>query len=217
MKLYLFPFEKIEDGDKVVIFGAGAIAKQYEEQFFAKGKQDSLLYFVANNYKDHGYNFKKEVVAPNTIMQDRHLVNYVVIASEFTYEDIKEQLLSMGFPENKILWAANDQLLIDDTRDWLSLKTLLAFFLMQVGKKAEDIYKVTLISSKDEVYGFECIGQDVVYKVIINSSEKPSYKGSEKVYGTSPHFLLTLLVFAKGELQDGWGLSEHFCWIPFIA
>lgn len=100
--LYLFPYELIERGSRVVIYGAGKVGQAYMRLL---NKAD---YVEVEAWVDRAYDkfseFEERVWTPAVL--SKMSFDYIVIAveNEETALGIKQDLKNIGVSENKIIW-----------------------------------------------------------------------------------------------------------------
>lgn len=97
---YIFPFDEVDKGSKIIIYGAGEVGKQFINQ------NKDLKYFECLFIVDKNYNKIKQlngisVCAPNQI--NASTFDKIVIASANKREEIYELLLKMGVDPVKIV------------------------------------------------------------------------------------------------------------------
>lgn len=97
-KQWIFPFEEVEKGSKIIIYGAGDVGTCFYSQIKATGYCD-LLAWVDSNYKDIN----------NSEVQDPKIVSamafdYVIVAilSRRAINQVVEYLKSLGIAQNRI-------------------------------------------------------------------------------------------------------------------
>ena len=101
---YVFPFQKVPFGSKVVLYAAGNVGREYHRQL-------SLLHYcdiVAWVDQSNRSLIDDISVQPPTILREKSLAyDYVVIAvdSERVSQEITHNLLNMGIPNEKIIWS----------------------------------------------------------------------------------------------------------------
>lgn len=99
---YLFPFELIEKGSRVIIYGAGKVGTSYRESLLKSGYA-KLQRWVDQNYEEldaKGYT----IDSPDVLCNEE--TDYVVIAMknrEVTAE-VKVFLEKLGIEESKVIW-----------------------------------------------------------------------------------------------------------------
>ena len=101
-RLYVFPFDKVEKGKKLLLHGAGEVGQNYYRQLLAIDYCKEIVWIDQNYKKYNGY----RVESPEQIV-DISYFDYIVIAilSENAAEDIKKSYVSKDFPEDKIIWC----------------------------------------------------------------------------------------------------------------
>lgn len=99
---YVFPFDKIEKNRRIVIHGAGEVGQIYWNQL-ATIEYCKEIVWVDQNYNKYE---SLGVQSPDCISYDKN-IDYIVIAilSENAAENVKNQYVSKGFPEEKIIWC----------------------------------------------------------------------------------------------------------------
>ena len=94
---WLFPYDRIPKGSRIVLYGAGKVGKQYFEQL---GKLDycSEILWVDKNFKELDEVSDPEKLQPNSY-------DYVLIAvkNPEAIEEIKQSLLEKGWKEESII------------------------------------------------------------------------------------------------------------------
>lgn len=95
----IFPFDKIRQGEKVIIYGGGPVGKLYIRQLSQLDYCDVVLW-VDQNYKA----LRNETQSPDLIAKTEfdHLV--IAVANMQTKKQIYEYLLGCGIPDHKIVW-----------------------------------------------------------------------------------------------------------------
>lgn len=106
--MHLFPFEAVEKGSRIVIYGAGGVGREYAEQLAMTGYCD-IICFLDKNYSE-----KKDLPAPvlpprkiREIEGYSHVV--IALASERHAEEAKTLLLGLGVATNRILFFADGE------------------------------------------------------------------------------------------------------------
>ncbi len=102
--IYLFPFELIEKGSCVVIYGAGKVGTSYCESLLKSGYA-RLQGWVDKNYET--LTTMKHIIEPPDILQNRE-TDYVVIAigNKGVASEVQEFLGMLGVEKNKIIWQS---------------------------------------------------------------------------------------------------------------
>jgi len=106
-KYALFPFGEIERNSKVVIYGAGLAGQNFYRQI-EKTKYCKLAFFVDKN---HNIQVEGAEVKNINSLRDSIGYDYIVISilDDIIKNNVKEQLLSMGIPENKIIASSGNE------------------------------------------------------------------------------------------------------------
>lgn len=106
---YLFPFQKVNKGSRVAIYGASIIGRFYFAQIQKTGHCKVIVWVdtlwetiqkVSISGKDYVIN------SPDEIVNNRNEIDAIIIAvkEENVYESIRNKLLSMGIEEQKMIW-----------------------------------------------------------------------------------------------------------------
>ncbi len=103
MNDFVFPFEMIDKGKRIILYGAGKVGKTYHKQVLKTGYCD-IVYWIDKAFMD-GIN---ESEISSVKYMDRNTVyDYVVvaIAQRRIYEEIKKDLISNGVEPELIIWG----------------------------------------------------------------------------------------------------------------
>jgi glycosyltransferase involved in cell wall biosynthesis len=106
--IYLFPFEVVERGSRVAIYGAGSVGISYSESLLKSGYAQ-LQRWIDKDYEN--LNSKKHLIeSPSTLKNED--IDYVVIAikNQRIALEVKEYLIISGIADSKIIWKAPVQL-----------------------------------------------------------------------------------------------------------
>jgi ADP-heptose:LPS heptosyltransferase len=100
--IHLFPFEKVEKGSKIVIYGAGNVGSEYAAQLLKTGYCE-IVCVLDKGYEKKDY-WKLKVHPPEKILEE-HDYDYVIIAmdSKRHARDVVKTLEDWGVPRNKII------------------------------------------------------------------------------------------------------------------
>lgn len=102
----IFPFSDINNGAKVIIYGAGSVGKAYikqnEQYHFC-----NIVLWADKNYCS--FDKKLEIVSPGEIIDTEF--DFIIIAVQVATvaKEIRGELLSYGIPNDKIIWKATKQ------------------------------------------------------------------------------------------------------------
>lgn len=108
--LPLFRFLHVSNirGKKIALYGAGMVGRDYYAQL-SKYEDIEIVVWADRYYKDYNYDYKK--VTGKDSLAD-YTFDFVVLAvlEKGMAESIKEELIEMGIPENKIIWEKPERL-----------------------------------------------------------------------------------------------------------
>ncbi|MDE6433451.1 MAG: 2-succinyl-5-enolpyruvyl-6-hydroxy-3-cyclohexene-1-carboxylate synthase [Lachnospiraceae bacterium] len=102
--MYLFPYKKIKEGSKIILYGAGNVGKHFYSQL-QYNKYADVLKWVDRDYKK----YQMEGLSVENIQQDYANIYYdaIVIAidtDENNFDIIKSELERYGAAVEKIVW-----------------------------------------------------------------------------------------------------------------
>ena len=102
---YLFPFEMIEKGSRIIIYGAGVVGQSYWQQVMLSNYCD-IVFFVDKNYLQFELNRPFEVRSVDELVN--YEFNYILIAvnAQAHINEIKTALDTKNIPEQKIVVPA---------------------------------------------------------------------------------------------------------------
>ncbi len=98
-KQYLFPFDKIKQGSKVIIYGAGQVGRSYYNEISSLDYAPEVYITDSNSGS-----LSDEVISPDEVFKRGYDVVLIAVENETTADKIRESLIKRGIPENKILW-----------------------------------------------------------------------------------------------------------------
>lgn len=101
---FLFPYEKVFQGAKIVLYGAGKVGRDFYNQLLLTNYCDDVLW-VDSNYEK--YQEKGEVYSCNEILKRQYDFVVVAVNGKKMYEEIQSTLLQMGVEESKIIFTEN--------------------------------------------------------------------------------------------------------------
>lgn len=101
---YVFPFTALDRDSKIILYGAGKVGIDYYRQIFRRKLAEMVLWV------DKGWeNYQKDYLPVSSPKEIQNCVfDYMIIAvkrAELANE-IRQELISMGIAEEKILWDA---------------------------------------------------------------------------------------------------------------
>lgn len=98
---YVFPFSQIDKNSEIIIYGAGKVGMVYYRQMLTT-RYCKVCAWVAKNYESCAYS--QLVKAPQTICNISYDKILIAALKENVAASIKNDLLNMGVPEDKIIW-----------------------------------------------------------------------------------------------------------------
>jgi len=96
---YLFPFDKVGKGDKVVIYGAGLVGHSYKEQL-SRIEFCKVVLWVDKSFRDFVTDGVSSIEEIQNVSFDKVVI---AIESEEISKNIKEMLVEMGVKQEKIV------------------------------------------------------------------------------------------------------------------
>lgn len=152
---FLFPYEYLERGSKIIIYGAGVLGLSYLEQMYITNYAE-VVAFIDKNYTD----FQGAIIPVYPIEKITEMdFDYIVVALQTkTYEsEIYNKLKNLGIDKEKIIY--------------ISSRTLLEFdFISQdeaIIEKSNLAYNAKELSVAIKLNG--AIGDNIVRKKVIES------------------------------------------------
>ena len=104
-RMFVFPFDRIEQGCRIALYGAGVMGREYHEQLLLSDRYELVLWVDKNagRIRESFYEIRG-IESLNTVLWD-----YVIIAiSDIVAAlDVRDTLLNMGIPKEKIVWSLN--------------------------------------------------------------------------------------------------------------
>ncbi len=98
-KQYLFPFDLISTGSRVIIYGAGQVGRCYYSEL-SRLDYAKEFYLTDTNPNNWGGN----VISPADAFSKDYDLVLLAVENEGTAEKIKMDLIEKGVPEEKIIW-----------------------------------------------------------------------------------------------------------------
>ena len=107
MRRYFFPFSEVKEGSRVIIYGAGGVGRQYISEILGLGGVEILCVIDQSGYYTYMKMHSVKVCDPSFMNQlSEEDYDYVVIANAIEDEAkiMKDNLIAVGVPENKIVY-----------------------------------------------------------------------------------------------------------------
>lgn len=103
---YLFPFSKVRNGTRIVLYGAGTFGQHLYRRLKENKKYDLVLW-ADPSYQQY-MKFRLPVCSPKNIVEEEY--DYVLIGfiDETIAESARKVLMGMGIDERKIVWVDYD-------------------------------------------------------------------------------------------------------------
>ena len=108
---YLFPYEMVKQGSRIVLYGAGAVGRNLYKQIL-KNQYCDIVLWVDKDYERIDIPYA-EIKNPETILHDEY--DYVVICLKGRQlaESVINNLIDMGVSEDKIVWKEDYKIDLD--------------------------------------------------------------------------------------------------------
>lgn len=98
--VYLFPFNKVDKGSRIIIYGAGKVGLEYYEQVTSL-QYCEIIQWVDKNYFNYEDNRIHDIKSIRNAEYD-YLV--IAIASKESVQLVAEAMINMGVPKEKIIF-----------------------------------------------------------------------------------------------------------------
>ena len=99
---HIFPFDKVEKGERIVIYGAGRVGEQYARQLAALDYCEIVAF--ADTYADSEASIDgKRCYAPDELISNLDVFDRIVIASTSYHTQILNRLHALGISPKKIV------------------------------------------------------------------------------------------------------------------
>ncbi len=103
---FIFPFEKVKNGARIIIYGLGSVGRCFYNQ--AVGLKYCNVLAVADQYADKYETVRYNIIQPRQICEYEYDYIVIAVASEAVARQIKSQLISSySIDEEKIIFSAN--------------------------------------------------------------------------------------------------------------
>lgn len=98
-KVYLLPYERIDKGSKIVLYGAGKVGRSFWEQIVKTAYCDIVAWVDKNIYLDN-----PEMISPTQISTIDYSKIVIAIKNKDSAEAIINELVDLGISREKIVW-----------------------------------------------------------------------------------------------------------------
>ena len=99
---YIFPYELVKAGSRVIIYGAGVVGRCYYN-CLKSGAYAEVAALIDKNWSDMA-DASYEVYPPEHIPEIPYDVVIVAVEPEELYRNIREELKELGVRDEKIIW-----------------------------------------------------------------------------------------------------------------
>lgn len=100
---YIFPFDKVKEGAKIALYGAGSVGNEYYNQLLSAGRYELALWLDRNADNIHNHSYKIRTMESLYSVQWDYIV--IAIANMEIALAIWDELLGMGVAKEKIVWS----------------------------------------------------------------------------------------------------------------
>ncbi len=97
---YLFPYQSVAKGSKIILYGAGMVGHSYYEQIRKNGYCDIAAWVDSNAYKQD-----KNVLAPMEIVGMEYSQIIIAVKDKKNAEEIIQSLIDLGVNKGKMVWV----------------------------------------------------------------------------------------------------------------
>lgn len=96
----IFPRNVVEKGSNIILYGAGAVGQSYYRQIL----ESNYCNIIAWADKD-GKNGVEDIINPTQIIDKEFSKLVIAVKSKLVAEEIQGELIDLGIPKEKIVWA----------------------------------------------------------------------------------------------------------------
>lgn len=96
---YIFPFDKIDKGKKIIIYGAGSVGRCYYNEVSQLSYSEKVYLTDSDPEK-----WSEKVISPDEAFEKDYDIVLIAVESEITAEKIRKDLLNRGVVEDSIVW-----------------------------------------------------------------------------------------------------------------
>ena len=107
---FIYKNESLLEGSKVILYGAGIFGKDYHERFNDKELGFDIICWVDKNYKNLT-DYPIPIESPENIKNYDYDYVLVCIKDKNIFDEIKNELIALGIPEEKILYNERENTL----------------------------------------------------------------------------------------------------------
>lgn len=97
---YLFPYQSVDKGSKIILYGAGIVGHSYYEQIRKNGYCDIVAWVDSNTHKKD-----KNVLAPMEIVGMEYSQIIIAVKNKKNAEEIIQSLVDLGVNKGKMIWG----------------------------------------------------------------------------------------------------------------
>lgn len=98
--VYLFPYQCIDMGSKIILYGAGKVGQSYYEQLKRNQYCNIIAWADSKVYKGNG-----NIIQPMEMIGMEYSKIVVAVKSKKTAGEIIHNLIGLGVDKGKIVWA----------------------------------------------------------------------------------------------------------------
>ncbi len=104
---YTFPFDLIRQNSKIVLYGAGAIGTNFYDIITQK-KYCQIVKWVDRRYQEIQYENRMKIDSVDSICNVEFDAVLIAVFDEEIVNQIKQDLMQLGIPEQKMIWSYYD-------------------------------------------------------------------------------------------------------------
>lgn len=101
---YIFPYELVKAGSRVIIYGAGVVGKCYYN-CLKSGAYAEVAALIDKNWSAMAGDSAYDIYPPEHIAEISYDVVIVAVEPEELYRSIREELKELGVEDRKIIWS----------------------------------------------------------------------------------------------------------------
>lgn len=100
---YLFPYELVSKESRVVLYGAGAVGRDFYKQIM-KNRYCDIVLWVDQNYETADIPYA-EIKDPRDVLEEQFDYVIVCVSNKGIAQDIIKKLNDLGISDQKIVWS----------------------------------------------------------------------------------------------------------------